>query len=352
MAWIVKRRRKTGVFWYVRYSIRGRRAWLSAGRSKSSAEKIKAKVETEIAEGRWLDRKTHSDWTLDRLKGLYLERMEQLRPRSARWRKERLDKVTELVGPQTPIEQIRPETLDRYVHARLSDGRATATVKGEVAILRHALRLAASWSETGLSEYRLEHWKAPKARPARKPVFLTASQVGDLLVAAKARGGHPYLFFRVFLETGARPGEILSRKPADVRLTRDGWAIWFETLKNGVDRLAPIPEGLARELQRALPFDGSGQAKDRYKRFWRGIREDAGLAHIRPYDIRHTAISDMLERGVPPRAVQRIVGHKSFQTTERYAHFSPDARLPKPHGWKVPRRVSRKRVPAKKPLGL
>lgn len=330
MAWIVPRKFKSGTFYYIRYSLGGKQGWLSAGRSRSSAAKIKAKIEAEIAEGRFLERRQDSNWTLERLGEVYLERLKPLKPKSYRWRSERLLQLCNILGGATLIESINLATLDRYVHKRLAKGKAISTINGEIAVLRHALSLAFRWqAETGLTEYRLKAWEPLRGQPKRRPVFLAADQVKRLLEASAARGGQADLFLRVFLATGARPGEILKLQPADVR---DG-ALWFETLKGGADRLAPVPAELATELRDALPFEGHGEAKNRFRRHWRSVREKAKLPPVRLYDLRHTAISEMVRRGVPLRTVQRIVGHRSYRTTEGYAHFAPDQDLPEPLSW-------------------
>lgn len=51
-------------------------------------------------------------------------------------------------------------------------------------------------------------------------------------------------------------------------------------------------------------------------------------ADLRPafryHDLRHTYCSRLVAAGVPLLEVQKLAGHKSFQTTLRYSHLSPD----------------------------
>ncbi|MER7131185.1 tyrosine-type recombinase/integrase [Streptosporangium saharense] len=44
-----------------------------------------------------------------------------------------------------------------------------------------------------------------------------------------------------------------------------------------------------------------------------------------PRVMRHTAASWLVQDGVPLYDVQALLGHESFQTTQRYAHLAPDA---------------------------
>lgn len=61
-------------------------------------------------------------------------------------------------------------------------------------------------------------------------------------------------------------------------------------------------------------------------RAWRTIREHAGLPNgFRIHDLRHSMVSDAIMSGVPLRIAGKMVGHKSQQSTERYAHIADEA---------------------------
>ena len=54
--------------------------------------------------------------------------------------------------------------------------------------------------------------------------------------------------------------------------------------------------------------------------------ERAGLTPTRSLHIlRHTFCSHLAMRGAPTRVIQRMAGHSSIATTERYMHLSPEA---------------------------
>ena len=42
------------------------------------------------------------------------------------------------------------------------------------------------------------------------------------------------------------------------------------------------------------------------------------------HTLRHTAATRMLKRGMNIRAVQKVLGHKSLTTTQRYTHLTID----------------------------
>lgn len=52
-----------------------------------------------------------------------------------------------------------------------------------------------------------------------------------------------------------------------------------------------------------------------------------------PRVMRHTAASWLVQDGVPLYDVQALLGHESFQTTQRYAHLAPDAHAKVRESW-------------------
>ena len=97
----------------------------------------------------------------------------------------------------------------------------------------------------------------------------------------------------------------------------------------------------------------SGDTGNLRKDFLRAL-EKAGLAKIRFHDLRHTAASIMLNRGVPALVVSKRLGHANPSTTLNiYAHLYMESQdeparimdeiltpvlvtLPKPQGVKNP----------------
>jgi integrase len=56
-------------------------------------------------------------------------------------------------------------------------------------------------------------------------------------------------------------------------------------------------------------------------RSWDALRKSAGLPDIRYYDLRHTAITDLLgNASIPERVVIEIAGHVSNKMLNRYSH--------------------------------
>ena len=52
--------------------------------------------------------------------------------------------------------------------------------------------------------------------------------------------------------------------------------------------------------------------------------ERAGIGHVSPHDLRHTAVSLARDNGAPDTAVRDLVGHTTTSMTSRYTHTTPE----------------------------
>jgi len=124
-----------------------------------------------------------------------------------------LTKLKAGLGADTPLTEITAQRIAQYDRDRFSQksekiGRpvSPSTVNGELAVLRHLLRLAEEWGYIP---------KVPRIRMAKEPegrvVWLEAPEEAALLKAcAASQTKHLAGIVTVALETGMRYGEIMS----------------------------------------------------------------------------------------------------------------------------------------------
>ncbi len=133
------------------------------------------------------------------------------------------------------------------------------------------------------------------------------------------------------LMTGLRLGEVLNARWSDVDLIHAQY--FLPTTKGGASRYVPLNPVALRILNNQQKGSGSFwvfPGKDPQKplknirKAWQRVLARAGVEPIRIHDIRHSFASACVRRGVPLYTVQKLLGHASHATTQRYAHLNQD----------------------------
>lgn len=140
---------------------------------------------------------------------------------------------------------------------------------------------------------------------------------------------------RLAVETGMRSSEITGLRRSQVDLNRR--VVTLKDTKNGSARLVPLTRVAVEILRSALdnpirPIDvdlvffgepgRDGKRKPYvFQKLWASIVQTAGLADLHFHDLRHEAVSRLVEAGLSDQEVASISGHKSMQMLKRYTHL-------------------------------
>ncbi len=149
--------------------------------------------------------------------------------------------------------------------------------------------------------------------------------------------------FEMLYWCGIREGELLALTPADFDFEKCTVSITksYQRL-NGQDlittpkteksnRIIKMPQFLADEMQDYLKQLYGIEPNDRmftvtksylHREMDRGAKE-AGVKRIRIHDIRHSAVSLLIDMGFSATAIADRVGHESIDITYNYAHLFP-----------------------------
>lgn len=184
----------------------------------------------------------------------------------------------------------------------------------ELACLGETLRLA----ETAGLPFTFDE-TTPEHRAKHRPKPASANVVFS---------PHTTAALRLLLFTGARLGEILGARWADVDFGRA--LLRLRDSKTGPKWLTLNAPALA--VLSALPRDGqyiiAGEKKNQprsdLKRPWDRIRAHAGLGNLRIHDLRHSFASVGASGGLGLPIVGKLLGHSTPATTARYAHLDAD----------------------------
>jgi integrase len=231
-------------------------------------------------------------------------------------------------GEKLPLRRLSAEKIAAFEERRITEVSAW-TVRNELTVLRHLLRLAhRKWNYLD----RVPEIELPPA-PRGRTRYLTEGEIAKLLTAcAQSKNKHLPSIVTLAINTGMRKNEIMRLKWERIELDKDlgfNARITLYDTKNGEPRGVPLNTAAGAALV-ALEPDPVKRVGSVFKRKngedWGQIRmamERAGLHDFRFHDLRHTAASHLAMGGRPLKEIQEVLGHKSFSMTLRYAHLSP-----------------------------
>ena len=161
--------------------------------------------------------------------------------------------------------------------------------------------------------------------------FLAGDEVSRLTVAlAEHRDQQAADIIRVLLLTGARRGEVLAMRWADLDLEAGVWVKPSAHTKQKKAHRVPL-SAPARQLLAGIPQTGehvfpgrSGGHRVEIKNDWASICKAAKLEGVRVHDLRHSYASFLASAGLSLPIIGALLGHTQTQTTARYAHLFDD----------------------------
>ncbi len=261
-----------------------------------------------------------------------------------------------------PLNQLRPEIIQRYISDKLSNGSATGkagltarTVRHHIVCLHTALQSAIRIGM--LVRNPVDAVTIPRAE---RHEIRTMSESDIHIFLEMARPTPYYALFYTAIFTGMRRSELLALRWQDVDLlllqisvnrtlhqVRCGRIVIRQPKTERSRRvvaLTPSTAALLEEhhesqsrLRESLgypeltsddlvfcQYNGKPLLPNTVTHNWIKVVRRSGLSGIRLHDARHTHASLMLKQGVHPKIVQERLGHSSIQVTlDTYSHVSP-----------------------------
>ncbi len=260
------------------------------------------------------------------------------------------------------LTEITAFAVEAWRTKRHKDGITASTTNREIAALKGVLSRALDWGAMP-GRHPLKSVKVTSVDKFARVRYLSDAEEKRLLAALdaretdhreararfnewrKARGFKPVPDFPadqyvdhiqplvvLAMNTGARRGELLGLRWADVDLVARMLTIRGTTAKTGHTRRVPLNATALAALNKwkpehpdaaALVFPGDrGKAIQSVKTAFTALLKDAQIKGFRFHDLRHHAASRMVQQGTDLFVVSQVLGHKSTLMTQRYAHLS------------------------------
>jgi integrase len=162
--------------------------------------------------------------------------------------------------------------------------------------------------------------------------YLTGAELARLTAAlAELRDQGAANAVRLLLLTGARRGELLAARWADIDLDAGVWSKPAATTKTKALHRVPLSKAacqLLTEMREQADSDWLFPARQGHrtdiKDAWEVLRKAADIPDVRTHDLRHSYASILASSGLSLPIIGQLLGHTTAQTTLRYSHLLDD----------------------------
>ena len=279
-------------------------------------------------------RKERSGLSLEDLWNKYLERHaiphkapNSLREDRSLWRTHIKPKWS-----QHQLSSIRYSEMQRW-HSALADRPYAAN--RALCLLSKMFNLAIEWGDAEANPVK----SIKKFHETPRERFLTGDERARLSQAlAKEADTAGAIAIWMCILTGARRSEVLEARwnHFDIDSDRPVWTIPAASTKQARSNRKPLSnraQAILLEWREFCPVSearwlipGRDPAKRRsdLNGPWRRIQKAAHLQDVRLHDLRHDFASSAIAEGWSLEIIGRYLGHRSIQTTQRYAHLQDD----------------------------
>lgn len=347
------------------------RRWIS-GKTQSEVAEALRKLKNDLADGRLIGR---GDLTVGAYLDQWLEHVENkgLKPNTARSYRDAVRLYLKPHLGKLPLENLRPTDVEGLISKLRRSGKSPALMGYALRVLKMALKQAVIWQLVPNNVA----WgiKAPK-KEDRDLHCWTEQQAARFLRLAKDH--RLYAAFYLALATGMRRGEILGLRWRDIDWERQRLTIRNHLVENRLPgtegklhrgqptvsaiqvtlqtpktrksrrvvilspgTVARLREHQQRQQQEREVLGPDWQDQDFVSAnefgeptaprtlygWYQELVAEAGLPYLRFHDLRHTAASLMIQRGLSPKVVSDRLGHTDIAFTMRvYAHLYDEQR--------------------------
>lgn len=355
--------RKHGIAWdryfSIRYRVDGKRieealGWASKGWTAQKAALQLAELQEAYRKGNGEPvslREKREEARVDREKqekeGITFEDyflntfVPQAQVEKPRETKEKKSHFTHWIKPvigALPFSEIGVLELEKIKTSLLRAGRAPRMVQYVFSTIRKV------WNDARAKEIISEDCPTKKIRldkfDNKRVRYFTHEEAKRCLEELKKRNGSLWEQAMISLHCGLRFGEIANLRWGDIDTKRK--IIGIRDSKGGFSRFGRMTDEVRRIFgkmksgprEKLVFSDPDGKRIKRPSKIFTTVIEDLGLNEgitdlrqkLTFHSLRHTYASWLVDRGIELYDVQKLLGHRSSQLTERYAHLS-DRRL-------------------------
>ncbi|MCP3870679.1 MAG: site-specific integrase [Gammaproteobacteria bacterium] len=315
-----------------------KRGWPTAiktFRTKRDALDWARRTEDEMVRGVYIDRADASQLLLKTAMDRYLREVSSTKKPSTHTAEQHKAKALKAELGGYSLAALNPNLIAGYRDQRLAAGKSANTVRLELSLLSHLFTIAIKEWRLGLVYNPVANIRKPPPGQGRNRRLKDNEE--SVLLKACDEYSNPMLSWivRTALFTSMRASEITSLRRNQVDLahrvvrltdTKNGSARTVTLSRKALPVLASALNYPVRPLDTDLIFwgepgrDGNRRAYE-FRMAWKKIIRDTEIKNLRFHDLRHEAVSRLVEAGLGDQEVAAISGHKSMQMLKRYTHL-------------------------------
>lgn len=250
-----------------------------------------------------------------------------------------------------PVE-VKPIDVIVWRDRLIENKKSAATVAFKLSVVRSLFEYLKAGGLVANNPALSKLVAPPKLSEDLRGRALTVKEVNYILSGpdrAKPEGARDYAILLTLLRTSLRVAEVCNLKSSSIKRLMERSLLKFK-VKGGRERTIPLPADVKKsiddylrldgERRRTLKSDGGGgdcwifQPTTNYRTLvfdkplsttmvWYITKkwgEFTGIGRVSPHDLRRTAITRALDKGLSYRQVQMMSGHKDPKTVMRYDH--------------------------------
>jgi len=264
-------------------------------------------------------------FTMEQLKSKYLGVIEITHTKNS-WRNSRqaLEKFITVVGSDVEVKDISRSMAESFILTIYQRAKYTASLY--LRNLKAVFNRAIDWGYIDKNPFK----GIKLSIPENNPVFINKKELN--MIVKKEPDPVLAMIYKLAYYTGMRQGELINLEWDDIDLKRKVIKVRSKTdfkTKSKREREIPIAKPVKKILNRVNERTGYVFNKngDRYSgsflahRFKKNIRALGMNDDIHFHSLRHSFASNLVQKGVNIYVVQKLLGHSSISTTQRYSHL-------------------------------